>query len=169
LPADTGSVSLGTGDASKIGVVFQHLRLTGNLSVLTNVLCGGLGACRWWQTLFGFSTEEKLRAYEIITELGLAPLTYRPVRSISGGEKQRTAIARVLFQGPDIILADEPTSSLDPQLAVQVMERLRSLCRKEGRSVIAVLHERGLVERFADIELALGCSDGKGWKLREIG
>lgn len=167
LTADKGKVSLDHGLPLKVGVVFQHLRLTGNLSVLANVLCGRLGFHRWWETLFGFSAQERLKAYEIISELGLAPLVHRPVRSISGGERQRTAIARVLFQDPDIILADEPTSSLDPQLTQQVMERFKSLCRNEGRSVIAVLHERGLMEKFADIELELGSGDS-GWNLRRI-
>lgn len=166
LRPQAGSVSIPDGPRAAVGVVFQHLRLTGNLSVLSNVLCGRLGHHRWWETLFGFPAAEREQAFDIIAELGLAGLVHRPVRSISGGERQRTAIARVLFQDPAVILADEPTSSLDPQLALRVMERFRTLCDKKERTVIAVLHDRAMVERFADLELRLGFENG-GWEISE--
>ena len=168
LKPSTGQVNLSDDDPFLTGTVFQHLGLTGELSVLTNVLCGSLGRQPWWKTLFAFNREQKQRAYEIISSLGLAGLTHKPVRSISGGEQQRTAIARVLLQDPQIILADEPTSNLDAALADTVMTRLRALAIERNRTVISVLHDRSLVERFADNELSIGPDYVNGWVLRTI-
>ncbi len=163
-----GSVQFFNDLPTEIGTVFQHLRLTTELSVLTNVLCGCLGSQPWWKTLFAFGSPEKQQAFELIRELGLAELCHKPVRSISGGEQQRTAIARVLLQDPSVILADEPTSNLDLKLAEQVLSRFRSLCAERGRTVIAVLHDTDLVERYADIELKIGPDFPNGWSLRTI-
>lgn len=163
-----GSVQFFNDLPTEIGTVFQHLRLTNELSVLTNVLCGCLGSQPWWKTLFAFGSPEKHQAFELIKELGLAELCHKPVRSISGGEQQRTAIARVLLQDPSVILADEPTSNLDLKLAEQVLSRFRGLCTERGRTVIAVLHDTDLVEHFADVELKIGPDFPNGWSLRTI-
>lgn len=168
LIPSAGKVTFGIGDPRLIGTIFQHLRLTGELSVLTNVLCGCLGDHPWWKTLFSFGPDNKQRAYKIISELGLADLARKPVRRISGGEQQRTAIARVLLQDPTIILADEPTSNLDLGLAEQVLARFRVLCTQRGRTVISVLHDRDLVERFADLELKIDPDYDNGWMIRTI-
>ncbi|QYO66071.1 phosphonate ABC transporter ATP-binding protein [Leptolyngbya sp. 7M] len=166
-PTD-GSVNFADDLPTSIGTVFQHLRLTNELSVLTNVLCGCLGSQPWWKTLFAFGSPEKQNAFELIKEFGLADLCHKPVRSISGGEQQRTAIARVLMQDPSVILADEPTSNLDLKLAEQVLSRFRLLCAGRGKTVIAVLHDVELVERFADFELKIGSAFADGWSLRKI-
>lgn len=166
-PTD-GLVQVTPDSPNDIGTIFQHLRLTGELSVLTNVLCGSLGATPWWKTLVSFGSDQRQRAFGLIAELGLSPLVHKPVRSISGGEQQRTAIARVLLQDPPVILADEPTSNLDLKLAEQILNRLRSLCIERGKTVIAVLHDRDLVERFADLELAINGDFENGWSLRTI-
>lgn len=167
LEPTSGSFSIGGTSANDIGVIYQNLRLTGELSVLKNVLCGKLGDHAWWQTLAGFSDEDERAAFAIITELGLKDLVHKPVKHISGGEKQRTAIARVLLHDPAIILADEPTSNLDQALAEQVMQRLKDLTGRGNKIVIAVLHDRELVERFADLELHFS-GEGDGWELREV-
>lgn len=166
-PSD-GNVYFADDLPTSIGTVFQHLRLTNELSVLTNVLCGCLGSQPWWKTLFAFGSPEKQNAFELIKELGLADLCHKPVRSISGGEQQRTAIARVLMQDPSVVLADEPTSNLDLKLAEQVLSRFRLLCVERGKTVIAVLHDSDLVERFADEELKIGSAFADGWSLRKI-
>lgn len=167
LEPTTGSVSFGDIAHPTIGVIFQHLQLTEELSVLTNVLCGKLGLYHWWQTLLGFPDDDKQKAFKIISDLGLKDLVHKPVKHISGGEKQRTAVARALLQDPDLVLADEPTSNLDPALADAVMTALKSSCKTNGRSVIAVLHDRGLVDKFADFELAL-TTQGIGWSFQEV-
>ncbi len=164
----SGSVDLVNNDPFSTGTVFQHLGLTGENSVLTNVMCGRLGGLPWWKTLFAFAREDKFRAYETIASLGLAELAHKPVRSISGGEQQRTAIARVLMQDPRLILADEPTSNLDAALAERVLTRFRALTSEQDKTVIAVLHDRSLVDRFADMELSIGPDYENGWMLRTI-
>ncbi len=166
-PVD-GDFHLLAGEPREVGVIFQNLRLTRNLTVLTNVLCGRLGSQPWWRTLFSFPDGEKQRAYDIMCRLGIGELANKPVRRISGGEQQRTAIARVLYQGPDIILADEPTSNLDAELSVKVLEIFREQCDVQGRSAICVLHDEDLVQRFADWELSLDQRHPLGWDLRQL-
>ncbi len=164
-----GEFKLAVHDLKSIGFVFQNFRLTANLSVLTNVLCGKLGAYDWWQTIFSFSERDRQTAFAILRELGLEKLVHRQVRKISGGEQQRTAVARVLLQNPPIILADEPTSNLDAALADKVLTRLRGGCTEQNQTIICVLHDRRLVEKFADYELQIGAEYKDGWSFRQIG
>lgn len=163
-----GAFNLSVTDSKSVGLVFQNFRLTANLSVLTNVLCGKLGDYAWWQTLFSFAEPDRRAAFAILRELGLEKLVHRPVRKISGGEQQRTAVARVLLQDPDIILADEPTSNLDRQSAKLVLSRLRRRCTEKNRAVVCVLHDARQVEDFADYELKIGAEYQNGWIWREI-
>lgn len=154
--------------ASSAGIVFQDLRLTKELSVLTNVLCGRLGQFPWWRTLFGFPDEAKQAAFQKLEELEIGHLCHKPVRNISGGEQQRTAIARVLFQEPAVIFADEPTSNLDLALSERVMAMLRRECKSAGRTAICILHDTEFVGHFADLELRLGRDLPNGWELRRV-
>ncbi|HMQ05612.1 MAG TPA: ATP-binding cassette domain-containing protein [Pyrinomonadaceae bacterium] len=146
-----------------IGCVFQDFRLSGNLSVLNNVLCGSLGRRNWWQTLLRFDAAERSDAFDLVRSLGLAELIHKPVTNVSGGEQQRTAVARTLLHRPDIILADEPTSQLDSETARLVLSRLREAARA-GKTVITVLHDTRLVEDFADCELVIDSALANGWK-----
>ena len=164
-----GAFNLSVTDSKSLGVIFQNFRLTTNLSVLTNVLCGKLGDYPWWQTLFSFAEPDRRAAFAILRELGLEKLVHRQVRKISGGEQQRTAVARVLLQDPDIILADEPTSNLDRESAKLVLSHLRRRrCTKKNRAVVCVLHDGRVVEDFADYELKIGAEYQNGWIWREI-
>lgn len=165
---ESGAFKLSVADSKSLGLVFQNFRLTMNLSVLTNVLCGKLGDYAWWQTLFSFAEDDRRAAFAILRELGLEKLVHRPARKISGGEQQRTAVARVLLQDPQIILADEPTSNLDRESAKRVLSRLRRLCTERNRAVLCVLHDALNVEEFADCELKIGAEYRNGWLWREI-
>jgi phosphonate transport system ATP-binding protein len=78
-----------------------------------------------------------------------------PARHLSGGQQQRVAIARVFAQQPSLILADEPTASLDPALAGQVLELLVSLSRQKGASVLLNLHQIELADRYCDRVIAM--------------
>ncbi|MCY7376191.1 MAG: ATP-binding cassette domain-containing protein [Pyrinomonadaceae bacterium] len=166
LVPTSGAVKLAA-DKKSIGCVFQNFRLTANLSVLTNVLCGRLGAYSWRQTVFSFPERERQNAFQILRQLKLETLVHRQVRQISGGEQQRAAIARALLQNPEIILADEPTSNLDADLARRVLSILRRRCAEENRTVIAVLHDGRMVEEFADYELKIGAEFENGWEMSE--
>lgn len=163
-----GDFKLHIDDKKDIGLVFQNFRLTQNLSVLKNVLCGRLGTYSWWQTLLSFSANEQNKAFEILHKLGLEKLVHQEVRKISGGEQQRTAVARLLLQAPKIILADEPTSNLDMDLAKKVLSLLKSQCETNNATIITVLHDARLVESFADYELQIGSEYKNGWNFRRI-
>jgi len=166
LDASEGSLSIRD---SEVGCIFQDFRLSTNLSVLDNILCGSLGRHSWWQTFLKFETGEREDAFEIATSLGLDGLIHKHACEVSGGEQQRTAVARTLLQRPDIILADEPTSQLDSVTARIVLGKLRDIARS-GKTVIVVLHDSRLVEDFAEFELVINSALAKGWefKSREV-
>lgn len=152
----------------ELGIVFQHLHLIPNATVLHNVLCGRLGRHPSWRTLFGFPRKDVEMAARILDDLGILHLAHRWVSEISGGERQRTDLARALLQAPEEILADEPVSSLDSYLAGRVLGILRQQAHEQGRTVLCVLHQPDLVERFADEALSLDPIRRKGWQVRKI-
>ena len=119
---------------ARIGFVFQFHFLLPEFSVLENVLVpmrrlGRLGAA-----------EMRERAEAILDRLGIAERAQRRPDQISGGERQRAAIARALANDPAIVLADEPTGNLDTANAATVFDVLGRLAADEGRTVIAVTH-----------------------------
>ena len=95
----------------RLGIVFQNFLLIGNGTLLHNVLCGRLGRYPWWRTLAGFPRTDRAEAFGILNHLGLASHVYRRAAEVSGGEQQRAALARALFQEPEMFLADEPVST----------------------------------------------------------
>jgi len=151
-----------------VGMIFQNFRLAFNSSLLTNVLCGRLGRYPWWKTLFGFPRRDRDRAFELIHDLGLASYTHQWVATTSGGEQQRAAVARAIFQEPEILLADEPISNLDAYFAGRVLGLLRQEANHHDRTVICVLHSVEHVNRFADFVLSLDPNNPEGWRMREI-
>lgn len=152
----------------KIGIIFQSFMLTPNSTVLANVLCGRLGRYPWWKTMLRFPRGDRREAALILGDLGLAPCLWRWVGEVSGGEQQRTAIARALFQQPEIFLADEPVSNLDVYFSGRVLGILRQEASVHRRTVLCVLHNPDLVERFADQVLSLDPNKPGGWRLREV-
>lgn len=152
----------------RTGVVFQQNLLVPNASVLTNTLAGRLGRHSAWRTLFGFPREDRAAAYRILCDLGLGAQVHRWSCQTSGGEQQRTAIARALLQEPDLYLADEPVSALDAYLTGRVLGLLRQEAREHARTVLCVLHNAELVERFADLALSFDPGDAANWNVREV-
>jgi phosphonate transport system ATP-binding protein len=152
----------------KIGIIFQSFMLTPNSTVLSNVLCGRLGRYPWWKTFFRFPGPDQHEAADILHDLGLSQCIRRWVAEVSGGEQQRIAIARALFQQPELFLADEPVSNLDVYLTGRVLGILRQEASLNRRTVLCVLHNPDLVERFADLVLSLDPGNPGGWRLREI-
>lgn len=134
-----------------IGMIFQSFNLVKRSSVLRNVLVGRVAYYPTWKTTFNlFSKEDKQKAYEALQKVDLADKVYARADELSGGQQQRVAIARVLMQNPKIILADEPTASLDPQTSVRVMNDLNMLNEKYGMTVVANLHSIELAQQFGE-------------------
>ena len=145
----------------RIGMVFQEYNLVERLSVLENILCGKLGVLPWWRPLFRqFASADLDRAFELLQAVGL-PEDYASRRcdALSGGQRQRVGIARALMQQPRLILADEPTSSLDPKTSVEIMELLHSVSIKEQVPVIVNIHNVELARRFS--QRIIGLSQGR--------
>jgi lipoprotein-releasing system ATP-binding protein len=127
---------------SRIGFVFQFHFLLPELSVIDNVMLPMRALARLPRDAM------KERARAILDSLGLADhLTKRPDQ-LSGGQRQRVAVARALANDPPIILADEPTGSLDSKASEQVFEVLRALVKERGKTVVAVTHDLSLAERM---------------------
>lgn len=132
-----------------IGMIFQNFNLVKRSSVLRNVLTGRIAYYPTWKTTFNlFSKADKQTAYEALQQVGLADKVYSRADELSGGQQQRVAIARVLAQNPQLILADEPTASLDPQTSRKVMNDLKMLNEKYGMTVVANLHSVALAREF---------------------
>ena len=135
----------------RIGLIFQQFHLVGRMTVLENVLCGRLGRTRQWASLLGhFSPQDRAVAWQAICEVGLADCVHQRADTLSGGQQQRVAIARVVAQQPDLILADEPVSSLDPALADDVLSLLVEVQRHHGNTLVTVLHQPELARRYAE-------------------
>lgn len=134
-----------------IGMIFQNFNLVKRSSVLRNVLVGRVAYYPTWKTTFNlFSKEDKQKAYEALQQVDLADKVYARADELSGGQQQRVAIARVLMQNPKIILADEPTASLDPQTSVRVMNDLKMLNENYGMTVVSNLHSIELAQQFGE-------------------
>lgn len=133
-----------------IGFIFQSHNLISHLSVLQNVEMG--------LTLSGVpKTERRKRAEEVLTRVGLKDHIHKRPNQLSGGQSQRVAIARALANNPEIILADEPTGSLDSETSIQIMELIQEIAKE--KLVILVTHDSELANKYATRLIKL--KDGK--------
>lgn len=151
-----------------IGVVFQNLQLVANSTLLTNVLCGRLSHRSAWRTLLGFPRSDRNEAQYLLHDLGLGRHVHKWAAEVSGGEQQRTAIARALFQNPNILLADEPVASLDRYYSGRVLGLFRQQAAEFGRPVFCVLHNPEFVEKFADHVLSFDPNNAESWQVRDV-
>ena len=138
-----------------VGFVFQQFGLVGRATCLENVLGGALG--RLGGPRYGvWSYPKQLRreAFDHLDRVGLAPQAYQRADTLSGGQMQRVAIARTIMQQPEILLADEPVASLDPESSAQVLELMLQVATEEKMTIIVTLHQ---------VELAMG------WAHRIVG
>lgn len=139
---------------AKLGVIFQGLNLVKRLRVIENVMLGRLGgvsSLRSW--CYGFTDEEARLALEALEKTNMAEHAHRYTGSLSGGEMQRVAIARAIHQAPEIYVADEPISSLDPGNAKAVMELLQPLSKT--KPVLGVFHQPNMVARYCTRAIAI--------------
>lgn len=149
----------GTG-RRRVAMIDQAFYLVPRLSVIGNVLTGALGRVGRLASLAGvFPAAEWKRAEGILAEVGLEGLGERRVESLSGGQRQRTAIARALMQEADIILADEPVSNLDPELAEDALELFVDCVARRGVTLLVNLHQPELAKKFAS--RFVGLANGK--------
>ncbi|WP_417780007.1 phosphonate ABC transporter ATP-binding protein [Stutzerimonas xanthomarina] len=143
-----------------IGYIFQQFNLVNRLSVLDNVLLGFLGRMpRWRGSLGMFSAEQKQQALAALNRVGLAHRAEQRASTLSGGQQQRVAIARALTQQAEVILADEPIASLDPESARKVMDILADINRLDGKTVVVTLHQVDYALRYCQRAVAL--KDGR--------
>ncbi len=135
----------------RIGMVFQEYNLVERLTVIENVLCGRLGYVPVWRAwLRKFPAADVDRAFQLLDEVGLGDFANQRADQLSGGQRQRVGIARALMQDPDLILADEPTSSLDPKTSFEIMELIARRAGERDIPVIVNIHNVELGRRFAD-------------------
>jgi phosphonate transport system ATP-binding protein len=153
---------------ARLGLVFQNLMLTPNAPVLRNVLCGRLGRYPAWRTAFGFPRRDRRDALAWLAALEIDHYARRPLAALSGGEQQRVAVARALFQEAEVILADEPVSNLDPALAERVVDVLGRAAGERRATVFCVLHHVELLERYADFVLAFDPAGARAWTLDAV-
>ena len=141
---------------AKVGFVFQQFNLVDRLSVMTNVLVGLLHRLPLWRSLLGlFNQAERTLAYQALARVGIQDCHGQRASTLSGGQQQRAAIARTLVQGADLILADEPIASLDPESSRNVMEILARINREDQCTVIVSLHQVEIALKYCPRVIAL--------------
>ena len=143
-----------------IGMVFQEYNLVERLTVMENLLTGRLGyvtPLKAW--LRKFPQTDIDEAFDLLDVVGLAGFANQRADSLSGGQRQRVGIARAVMQQPKLLLADEPTSSLDPKTSVEIMTLVRDLGTAKGIPIIVNMHDVELARRFAD--RIVGMSGGR--------
>ena len=135
---------------SRIGMVFQEYNLVERLSVMENLLTGCLGKTPAWKALLRkFEPVDIRRAWEMLEVVGLTGFANARADSLSGGQRQRVGISRAVMQQPTLLLADEPTSSLDPKTSVEIMELLARIAKDRNIPVVINMHDVELAKRFA--------------------
>lgn len=138
-------------ERAKTGFIFQEFALVERASVVRNVLNGRLGHVSQIASFFGrFSAADHSAVAAAMIDVGIADLADQRVDSLSGGQRQRVAIARCLAQEPQMLLADEPISNLDPVRAVQTLKLLAEIRRKRDMTLVFSSHQPELAKRFAD-------------------
>jgi phosphonate transport system ATP-binding protein len=125
----------------RIGTVYQQHNLVPRLKVVHNVLAGQLGRWSTLQSLFSLAKPREIElAHKALAQVGIPEKIFTRTDELSGGQQQRVAIARVLVQDPEVILADEPVSSVDPTLASAIVRLLIDISRDTRKTLVVSLH-----------------------------
>ena len=137
-------------------MIRQQFDLVGQLAVIHNVLAGRLSEWGLFKSLiFTYHPQEKEAAIRALERVGLADKYYEQTANLSGGEQQRVALARLLLQKPEIILADEPVASLDPARAEDILSMLTKLVKEENQTLITSLHSVEYARKYFTRIIAL--------------
>lgn len=154
---------LGSGQLRKarrrMGMIFQEYALIERLTVMENVLSGRLGYVgffRSWARRYPQSDVDE--AFRLLGRVGLDHMVDKRADELSGGQRQRVGICRALIQGPELLLVDEPTASLDPRTSREIMRLIVELCSERNLSAIVNIHDVLLAQMFAEriVGLRLG-------------
>jgi phosphonate transport system ATP-binding protein len=136
---------------ARIGLVFQEFQLVNRATVLSNVLTGRLVHQPLVPSLLHLVRRaDREIAVDALLRVGLGDQVRKRADALSGGQRQRVAIARALAQRPDVLLADEPVTSLDPQRAREIVDDIVRLVREEHLTAVLNLHDVPLARRVAD-------------------
>ena len=145
---------------ARVGMIFQSFNLVTRTTVLKNVLVGRLHATPTLPSLFGvYRKDDTELAFSALERVGIVEKAYTRASQLSGGQQQRVAIARVLAQQPQVLLADEPVASLDPPTANMVMRDLQRINRELGITTVVNLHFLDLARTYA--QRIIGMRAGK--------
>ena len=120
---------------AKVGMVFQSFNLFENLNIIENIKLAPR------KVLHLSNKQAEKEAMELLKRVGLANKAYDYPKNLSGGQKQRVAIARALAMHPEVILFDESTSALDPEMVGEVLEVIKDLAKDHSRTMVIVTHE----------------------------
>jgi len=135
----------------KIGMVFQGFNLIDRLTVMENVLAGRLGYVSLFQAVSRRYPQEDIeRAFVLMERVGIAHYANKRADELSGGERQRVGVVRALMQEPEVLLADEPTASLDPRTSEQIMVLLQSLASELSLPVLINIHNVAQARSYTD-------------------
>ena len=136
---------------ARIGFVHQDLSLVPNLRVSQNVLMGRLGRNSFFSSLRTLLLPPRVdigRVHEILERVGIPEKLFDRTDTLSGGQQQRVAIARALFQDPEVFLADEPVSAVDPARAEDTVRLLTEISRERSITLVVSLHNLELARRY---------------------
>jgi phosphonate transport system ATP-binding protein len=140
----------------RIGMIFQEFNLVERLTVMENLLSGRLGSVGFFASLTRrFPPQDISAAYALLDRVGLEGYHDTRADALSGGQRQRVGIARALMQNPDLLLVDEPTASLDPKTARQIMRLIRELATERRRPALVNIHDVALAQSFSDRVIGL--------------
>lgn len=131
-----------------IGVIFQDFRLLPNLTVFENIAFA-------MEAIGTKKSEVRKRVREVLTLVSLEEKAKSFPRELSGGQQQRATIGRAIVNKPKVLIADEPTGNLDPEMSNEIIQLLEKINREEGTTVVMVTHDKNLVDQYKKRTIAL--------------